>query len=418
MCTLVRAQVLECQVGPRPAGPVPVRVTSGEVWSDWPSGLTFYDSVEVYDIAPARGSIAGGAVVEITGRGFDENTRFSFEGVELRVVEVLDSETVLAITPENRSGWVSLRAESDDDLAILPLAFEYFDPVAGFGGVWGEPIDRSVNISTLDAMTGRPISGATVFVTPIGEERRWESVTNERGIATISDRALELPVSVTAVKEGYTTTTFERVTAENTTVLLMPLEPPMGMGMMEPEPPIILSGAIRGMDELTKPNEEGLLLVTFVETTHDDPNNRLLAGPPAPNGILLEDGPFRIVVRQGEMAVVAVAGYVSAELKRQYDEGRVPYWTFRDSLQPVAMGIRRFITVAPGDMVGGLDIALDIPMDTTVDVTLGNPSAGQPGAPNLFTANAVLALGADGFFDFRNMTQADRPKCRSVPCPM
>ena len=117
------------------------------------------------------------------------------------------------------------------------------------------------------------------------------------------------------------------------------------------------------------------------------------------------------------MAVVAVAGYVSAELKRQYDEGRVPYWTFRDSLQPVAMGIRRFITVAPGDMVGGLDIALDIPMDTTVDVTLGNPSAGQPGAPNLFTANAVLALGADGYFDFRNMTQADRPEMqvRSMP---
>ena len=67
MCTVLRAQVLECQVGPRPVGPVPVRVTSGDVWSDWPSGLTFYDSIEVYDIAPARGSIAGGAVVSTDG---------------------------------------------------------------------------------------------------------------------------------------------------------------------------------------------------------------------------------------------------------------------------------------------------------------------------------------------------------------
>ena len=53
------------------------------------------------------------------------------------------------------------------------------------------------------------------------------------------------------------------------------------------------SGAIRGMDELTKPNEEGPF-ATFVETTHDDPNNRLLAGPP-PNGILWKTARFGLL---------------------------------------------------------------------------------------------------------------------------
>ena len=83
------------------------------------------------------------------------------------------------------------------------------------------------------------------------------------------------------------------------------------------------------MSDLAKPNEEGYVLVTFVETTHNEPGNRLEAGPPMPNGLLLEDGPFRIVSRQGELAVIAVAGYAQSALKAQYDAGQIPYWTFR-----------------------------------------------------------------------------------------
>ena len=77
-CRFMRAQLLECQVGPRPVGAFAVRVAEGNAWTDWPDGLSFYDAVEVFDVVPPRGSIAGGAVIEITGRGFFEGVEFSW----------------------------------------------------------------------------------------------------------------------------------------------------------------------------------------------------------------------------------------------------------------------------------------------------------------------------------------------------
>ena len=46
------------------------------------------------DITPQRGSIAGGTLVEIIGRGFHEEVEFTFEDRALEVVEVIDAQTV------------------------------------------------------------------------------------------------------------------------------------------------------------------------------------------------------------------------------------------------------------------------------------------------------------------------------------
>ena len=37
-------------------------------------------------------------------------------------------------------------------MGILPMAFDYFDPTAQFGGAWGQPIDGAI-ISVIDGMT-------------------------------------------------------------------------------------------------------------------------------------------------------------------------------------------------------------------------------------------------------------------------
>ena len=71
-----------------------------------------YAPVEIFDITPQRGSIAGGTLVEIIGRGFHEEVEFTFEDRALEVVEVIDAQTVLARTPAHRPGWISLRAQS------------------------------------------------------------------------------------------------------------------------------------------------------------------------------------------------------------------------------------------------------------------------------------------------------------------
>ena len=102
------------------------------------SGLTLllFKRVEIYDVSPPRGGIAGGTLVDIIGTGFDDETRFVFEDRELVVEERLGDQHIIARTPRHRAGWISLTAESAFATAVLPSAFEYFDPTSQFGGLW------------------------------------------------------------------------------------------------------------------------------------------------------------------------------------------------------------------------------------------------------------------------------------------
>ena len=252
---------------------------------------------------------------------------------------------------------------------VLPLLLNILTrrPIRRFVG---QPLEGSLNITVVDGMTGQPLPGAQVVVTNVGQPGRWTGTTNDAGQVTISDEGLRLPASATASLEGYTTTTFERLTVENATLVLVTQTPPMGMGNMDPVEPVQLIGRIQGLDRIQKPSNEGFSLVCFIETTHSNPGNRLGAPAPLPNGLLVEDGPFDIFVGAGEFAVVAVAGYVPAVMKLGYEEGQVPYWTFRDALQPVRMGMRRFVTASPGDVINGLNVELDIPMDQRAEVRL------------------------------------------------
>ena len=40
-------------------------------------------------------------------------------------------------------------AETDYSRAMLPGGFTYFEPAADFGGVWGEPIVNTVNVTVI-----------------------------------------------------------------------------------------------------------------------------------------------------------------------------------------------------------------------------------------------------------------------------
>ncbi|MGC6417080.1 MAG: IPT/TIG domain-containing protein [Bradymonadia bacterium] len=400
-CVATSANLLECVTQAHVQGPATVTVRDGGARSEWPDAVTFFKRVEIYDVSPPRGGIAGGTLVDIIGTGFDDETRFVFEDRELVVEERLSDQHIIARTPRHRAGWISLTAESAFATAVLPSAFEYFDPTSQFGGLWGEPLEGSLNITVVDGMTGQSLPEAKVVVMNVGQPGRWTGTTNDEGQVTISDEDLRLPASATASLEGYTTTTFERLTVENATLVLVTQTPPMGSGDMDPVEPVQLSGRVQGLDRLQKPSNEGFSLVCFIETSHSSPGNRLGAPAPLPNGLLVEDGPFEIFVGAGEFAVVAMAGYIPAVMKLGYEEGQVPYWTFRDALQPIQMGVRRFVTASPGDVIDGLNIELDIPMDQRAEVRLGNPSGGVRGAPDLYRAHAILDLGADGYFDLR-----------------
>ncbi len=405
-CVLEQPQLLRCTAPADEPGAVDVTVADGARRATLPGALTYFEEIEVFDVRPGRGAVAGGTVVQLIGRGFTDAMVLSFDERPLELLEVSDGEHALARTPPGRAGRVSLLAATPFDDTLLPEAFEYFDPVSRFGGVWGDVIDHAVNVTVLDAYSGEPIEGARVIVIALETEGRWDGVADGRGQATLSARDLTGPVSVTAGQAGYEVGTFERVTHENVTIYLTPHQVEQGGGNRDPIPPSRLTGRVVGLADLEKPLEPGLVLAAFVETTHSSMYNRASLPWPEPNGVLLEDGDFEVFVRPGELAAIVTAGYVRKELLDGYLAGEVDYWPMRNDVQPLAMGVQRFISVSPGEAVDGLEIHIDRTLDLEVPVTLRNPSA----APTVHEVRVFLDFGAEGYWELDAGAEGPSPQ--------
>lgn len=398
-CQRESGQILRCVAAAHAPGPVDVRVVEGAASETLRDAITFYEKIEVFDVRPARGARSGGTLVQLIGRGFAEDMRLEFDGAPLVIDEVIGSDEAYARTPPGLPGMVGLLARRGDDVNFLPDAFEYFDPYSRFGGVWGDPIQWSINVTVLDGATGEPVPEAQLRVLPVGMRAPYTSLTDELGQGVVSNRAITSPVSVTVAKPGYEIYTIERVTAQNITVYITPHEIELGQGNpRDPIPPSRVSGFVNGLDALEKPLDPGMILVAFVETTHTSMYNRQSLPWAEPNGILFEDGPFEIFCRPGQIAVVVTAGYMMASRLAEYQNGEVTYWAMRDDITPIAMGYQRYISISPGDLVEDINVNLDRPMDIEAPVTLQNPSSGPPPAPGVFEVEAIIDFGAEGYW--------------------
>lgn len=398
-CERDSARVLRCVADAHPPGAVDVRVAEGGNSATLPDAITFFEKIEVFDVRPARGARSGGTLVQLIGRGFAEDMRLEFDGAPLIIDEVISTDEAFARTPPGRPGTVGMLARRGEDVAFLPDAFEYFDPYSRFGGVWGDPIQWSINATVLDGATGEPVPDAQVRVLPVGAVAAYTALTDELGQAVVSDRAVGSPSSVTIAKPGYEIFTIERVTAQNVTVFITPHEIELGMGNPpDPIPPSRISGTVNGIDALEKPLDPGLVLAAFVETTHSSMYNRQSLPWSEPNGILFEDGDFEIFCRPGQIAVVVTAGYIQQARLQEYRDGQVTYWAMRDDVVPIAMGYQRYISVSPGDLVEDITVNLDRPMEIETPVTLLNPSNGPPPAPSYYEAEAIIDFGAEGYW--------------------
>lgn len=413
-CDRISAQVLSCRSPLHDPGLVDVAVTEAGRTINLPDSLRFFPAVEVFDVRPPRGSRAGNTLVQLRGRGFSPAMELSFDGSPLTQLEVVSPEEAWARTPGGREGVVNLVTRTPDDVAFLPEAYEYFDPTNRSGGVWGEPIQWSVNVTVLDAYTGDPVADVQTMAIRVDTGRRYQAFTNVDGQAVISDRDLRSPVNVTISKVGYEAFTIERVTAENVTAYIIPAVPPeLGEAPpRDPIPPSRVSGTVRGIDLLEKPLEPGLVLAAFVETTHASMFNRSGLPWSEPNGILLEDGPFEIFCRPGQIALIVTAGYVPAQALDDYRSNAITYWGMRDQLVPLAMGYQRYISVSPGDAVQDISLVIDKPMNIDVPVTLDNPSGGVPGAPSLYDVEVFIDFGAEGWWALD--TRAEGPNTQML----
>lgn len=396
-CDVLDANRLRCTAPPGEIGAVDVAVRSGGEEASLPDGYTYFQQLTLIAVVPDRGAVAGGTRVRMTGTGFAEGIAIELGGQALLDVVIEDETTIIGTTPPNTPGPVDVKVSTPFTRAVLGGGYTYFDPVNRFGGVWGDPIDGAVNVTVLNAASGEPLPEAAVLV--INEEGTisLEGLTNATGQVTLSDFDLIPPLIVTAALEGFEVTTIEDVEVENITIYLQPND---GMGDPPPGvPAAILRGEVSGLDQLPKPNRESVVNVIVVETTHSTAFNRTQLPPPGPGGMLTEDGPFEIVARPGELAIIATAGEVDRETLKAYQDGEIGYWEMRQSLLPIAMGIRRFISASPGQEIDDLDVVIDHPMNLTLPVTLDNPPLGPDPGPSYYAVLPRLNFGSEGYWE-------------------
>lgn len=401
-CVVESTSVATCIVNRLSVGVETLLVSDPTTGLSDEAALEFFVDVEIFTITPEYGSQAGGTLIEIEGSGFSEETEFKLGDVPVEVLSVT-ATAVVGKTGSSQPGLVDLYAVGFEDSAVLVGAYEYLNPVLSLGGVTGDDITNNLNVTVVDAYTSEALIGAQVIVQGISTGQLWRSRTDDRGQVTFGDEDLDLPVSVTAAYPGYFTETLNRVTSEDTTLLMIPSSPPeseSSSGEGSSEPPPVIRGNLEGLSALKKPDENGVTVVAFVESSTIIDGFGQPFNPISEPFLLLEDGPFEFVVEPGEFAVVGIAGYVETAAIESYETGRSTIEDLRKSLQPIQMGMIRHIMVDMGDERDDLTLRLTVPMQQATRVEFDNPPGGGSG-PNRFTLDVVLDLQSDGYYDLR-----------------
>ncbi len=414
-CEVETANRIFCDPGPRVEGTVAVEVQTINATSDalW---IEFFNEPAVFSVRPNQGLISGGTLIEISGQGFSPTMSVWMDDFPLSILTI-SADRVLGLTPPGAVGNADLRIEKGDAVVVTPDAYQYIDTGTPYGGAWGQPLARNLNVSVFDNRTRRPVPSASIRVRSVLSGRAWVGRTNEGGQVVIADLDLEPPLTITAGHPDYTSASMDRVVVQNVSLLISKKVPEEGDGSPESEPLVRLSGMVTGIDAQQKPEEGGLLTVAVVETTHPYPNGRFATPTPTRSSVLLEDGVYELVALPGQFGVIVSVGFVSIETWVAFQEETINYWAFRREIIPRALGYTPFLSAYPGDVLSDVNIHVDRLRSESTDVVLDNPPGGGGQAPNTYLARATLDLGSDGYFDLGVQTQDTNATIRLFGLP-
>lgn len=399
----VDSRRLTIRTPPGEPGLADVEVRLGTQSAALPGAFTY----EAIEVTPRFGATAGGTFVTVTGfdTGFDAGTVVTFDGVPLTGVTVVNANAVTGYTPPGVSGDADVTAITGAAVYEARRAFTYQSIVDPFhGGMGGGPIDGVVNIAVIDSRTGNGVDGAYVCVgDPLTSELQGRA--DHLGQITFSQPGLRGPITVTAAQLGYETQQFVQYDARDLTIFLNGPPPPPNPG---PPPPGRLPATITGhvlfggptglgspewslVPEPRTPTEVKRIYVT---TTAANPYSRPYP-PDAPIDFDPSEGKiawsYSVTTRASAMAVVAIAGL--------YDPAKDPSGTGVTGFEPFAMGVARGVFGGPGEVVTGVDVVIDIPLDGALAVQLEAPpallTAGYAG-PTKYRISAFLDFGGEG----------------------
>jgi hypothetical protein len=362
---------------------------------------------EAIKVDPDTGSVAGGSLVTIVGFGteFEATTEVTFDGLPLTDITIINEQSLTGRTPPGIAGSADVRVITSTATHLADRAYTYIttaDPFAG--GMGGGPINGEVNVVVLDQLTDNGVDGAYVV---IGDPATspFQGFADDLGQITFSDPSLVGPITTTAAAEGFETSSFVSYDARDITIFLSrppvpnpgPFPPPRQNGRLVGN---VLFGDATGLGsphwnlvpEPRTPTERKRVYVTTSAPT-------IFSSAMAPTAPIDYQGfdpdkvswQFEAYARPSALAVVAIAGL--------YDSANDPSGLGVSGFEPFAMGVARGILVGPGENVTGIDVVINIPLDTAVQVDLDKPPArGTPGFPGplYYTVRPFIDLGGEG----------------------
>ncbi|MEO0323647.1 MAG: IPT/TIG domain-containing protein [Myxococcota bacterium] len=409
---LVDSNTVAVVVPPGDVGPADVVVTVAGQEAVLPGGF-FYDS---FFVTPTRAATGGGAIVEIIGTGlaFEEGDVVLFGGVPCTDLEVVSEGLMRCAVPPGAPGVVDVTLLRADASSLeLEDAFTYIDTAdPRNGGLGGGDFDGTINISVIDAGSGAPVDEAYVI---LGEdlETPFQGLTGPTGQISFSSPDIVAPVTVHAAKECYAKTSFVSFDARDVTIFLIFNCPPPP-GAPPPGGPGRNGSFVAGQLVWDGPNEFGpnpwdnipepregwtrRAFVTATEPCSGTANNCLNVDPtigggdvtvcetPSALDAVCETGDagyeYNIFVAPRAMAVYAIAGLQNVETLEF-----IPY----------VMGVARNVLAGPGEIVTGINVPMNIPLDHFIDVRLeGLPAPVSDDDPDRFVTLTELDLGGEG----------------------
>ena len=364
-------------------GAVDVVVERGALRSRLQGAFVYEEALEIWGFTPPRGSVAGGTLVEVRGRGFSGEMTARLGGVAVAPGEVtrLDRHNLILRTPPHVPGAVELEVVAVDAgaVAVAPYRFSYFNPASRFGGGSGGFVDGAINVSVF-ALGGGPVPGAFVMLGTRPDTEYW-GVTDANGQVTLSGPGIRGPQTVTATAPSFSSALVEGIDAENVTLFLTPPPPPPQPGTGGGSPPFaVIRGTVAWPSKYSVPNDPDAYNISVVRTT--EPGVGASTYDPGPGSLVIGTvGDYEIVSRVGDLAVVAQCGT----------------WNERTKLfEPRFLGVKRFVFAGDQQELD-VDIVCDIPLDRTVPVKLVNPVWGPMG-PDNNVVSVYWDFGFEGIF--------------------
>jgi hypothetical protein len=336
----------------------------------------------IFETVPPDASWSGGSLVAIRGFGLSGVNKVYFGSLEATDLQHVSDFEITVRTPRSEVAGPSFVMTLGTGGAMLQDGFRFYDPYIYGGGVWGPPVDGTLNVSVFNGSTGGRVPGAWVIV---GSDLHtpWQGRTDDRGQITFSDVGLDGPLNVSAAADMFTAATFVDFDGRNATLTISsapspenPSEPPPG----EPTTPCVVDGRVTDYNKyFIKPQWlDGTAWVECFPSSNS--MYSYLTTIPAQNRPD-SHGRFSMTARSGEFAIFCRLMVQEIGAAEGY---------------PIRMGVRRHVR-CQDDQAAEVLVSLDIPTESVVRFGItGIPSYASGVWEPRFSGG--WHLGTDGYF--------------------